>query len=131
MGWYDMFKDALSMAQKADNIDLVRQLLDMQKELQDLQQCNLDLTKENASLREELEKRALMTYDDDNNYYMVKEKDGTLTGRYCPKCWDKERKQSRLAKFNLDLRCNVCGTVVGDKNIEQAKKEADDYNFFV
>ena len=32
MGWYEIFKDVLSMAQKADNVELVRQLLAMQKE---------------------------------------------------------------------------------------------------
>ena len=29
MGFYDAFKDVLNMAQKVDNIDLYRQLLDL------------------------------------------------------------------------------------------------------
>ena len=29
MGLYDAFKDALSVAQKADNVELYRQLLDL------------------------------------------------------------------------------------------------------
>ena len=32
MGAYDVIKDAVSLAQKVDNIDLMRQLLDLQKE---------------------------------------------------------------------------------------------------
>lgn len=37
MGIYDAFKDALNVAQKADNIELYRQLLDLSAQVLDLQ----------------------------------------------------------------------------------------------
>ena len=37
MGFYDAFKDVLNMAQKADNIDLYRQLLDLSAQALEMQ----------------------------------------------------------------------------------------------
>ena len=50
MGFYDAFKDALSMAQKADNVDLYRQLLELCAQALDLQEENARLRNENAEL---------------------------------------------------------------------------------
>ena len=51
MGFYDAFKDALSVAQKADNVELYRQLLDLSAQALDLQEENVRLKSENAELR--------------------------------------------------------------------------------
>jgi hypothetical protein len=37
VGWYEALKDAIAVAQKADNLALMRQLLDAQRELLDMQ----------------------------------------------------------------------------------------------
>lgn len=111
-----MFKDVLSTAQKADNIELIKQLLELQKELQAMQQSNFELTKENAKLKEELELKRQMKYDGEHNYYFAITDPSTKDGPFCPKCWEKDHKQARLSKFRYDLKCNVCGLVVGDKN---------------
>ena len=38
MGFYDAFKDALSVAQKADNVELYRHLLDLSAQALDLKE---------------------------------------------------------------------------------------------
>ena len=44
MGFYDAFKDVLNMAQKADNIDLYRQLLDLSAQALEMQEEIIKLT---------------------------------------------------------------------------------------
>ena len=51
MGFYDAFKDALNVAQKADNVELYRQLLDLSAQALDLQEENARLKQENSELR--------------------------------------------------------------------------------
>lgn len=129
MSWYDAFKDVLSIAQKADNLELYRQLLELQKELQEMQQENFELKKENAQLKEQLDKTTKMVYVRDKNYYIEKADDSTEDGPFCPRCWDKDRNQARLGKFRYDLKCNVCGLVVGDENIRRDQERLKNYEF--
>lgn len=130
MGWYEIFKDVLSMAQKADNVELVRQLLAMQKELQDMQQINFGLTRENMKLKELLSVQNQMQYDSEHNYYLAITDSSQKDGPFCPKCWDKDRKQARLAKFGYDLQCNVCRLVVGNENERHANEKMKSQSFF-
>ena len=93
------------MAQKADNVELVRQLLAMQKNL-GYATDKFWTYKENMKLKELLSVQNQMQYDSEHNYYLaitVQAKRWSI----CPKCWDKDRKQARLAKFGYDLQCNV------------------------
>lgn len=45
MGWYEALKDGIIIAQKADNVPLVNELIEAQKQI-------LDLIAENTSLKE-------------------------------------------------------------------------------
>ena len=54
MSFYDAFKDAISVAQKADNVELYRQLLDLSAQALDLQAEVARLTEENKKLKEEI-----------------------------------------------------------------------------
>lgn len=51
MGFYDAFKDAINLAQKADNIELYRKLLDLNAQALNLQEENMRLRQENAELK--------------------------------------------------------------------------------
>ena len=53
MGIYEGLKDAINIAQKADNIDLYRKLLDLSKEALDLQEENARLRQELSTLKDE------------------------------------------------------------------------------
>ncbi len=49
MGWYEALKDGISVAQKADNLQLVRDLLEAQQQI-------FDLVNENNQLKEEIKR---------------------------------------------------------------------------
>ena len=49
MGWYDAIKDGIAVAQKADNLPLVKDLMDAQQQI-------FDLINENQQLKEEIQK---------------------------------------------------------------------------
>ena len=51
MSFYEAFRDAMNMAQKADNIELYRQLLDLGAQALDLQAEVARLREENAELK--------------------------------------------------------------------------------
>lgn len=46
MGWYEAIKDGISLAQKADNVTLVKDLIDAQKQIMELAHENEELKKE-------------------------------------------------------------------------------------
>lgn len=130
MGWYDMFKDALTMAQKADNIELYRQLLDLLKELQEMQQINFELKKENMQLREQIEKVQNMVYVPDKNFYVQKVSETKEDGPFCSKCWEGEHKQSRLFRWGRsELKCNVCDTII-DLESQDYSRDNEDYESY-
>ena len=88
MGVYEAFKDAISLAQKADNLELYRQLLDLNAQVLDLQVENTKLKEENAELRK---KRNLANE-------IVRHKEPYITLRndvndlcYCSHCWDSQQ----------------------------------------
>lgn len=88
MGLYDAMKDAVSLAQKADNIELYRQLLDLSAQALELQAEVSRLREENA----ELKKRS----DTASKIIRHEEPCITLKGDevvlyYCSHCWDSEQ----------------------------------------
>ena len=50
MGWYEAIKDGIAVAQKVDNIPLVSELIDAQKQILDLIQENQVLKEKNRDL---------------------------------------------------------------------------------
>ena len=62
MSFYEAFKDAINIAQKADNVDLYRQLLDLSAQALDLQAEVLRLKEENAELKKTNEIEADIEY---------------------------------------------------------------------
>lgn len=109
MSLYDGLKDVISIAQKADNVELYRQLLDLSAEALDMQnQINI-LTKENHELKNELSKEKSIQRHIDGNYITLKDDD--LQIKYCATCWGSERKLIQLRKDidkNSHHSCPVC-----------------------
>ena len=109
MGWYEAIKDGISVAQKADNIELVQTLIGAQKEM-------LDLVDENRRLRDRI--RELETPEDisrrlrfDGKRYWL-DRDGKEDGPYCSICFDHDRKLIRLTNGEMVgvFWCGVCTT---------------------
>ena len=112
MDLYEGLKDAVSVAQKADNIDLYKKLLDLSSQALDLQNENARLLSENIELRKA---KAL---DDRVIYHQTKEvddftkefpyitlKNDTEEIRYCAICWGKYK---RLIPLYDELNCIEC-----------------------
>lgn len=88
MGFYDAMKDAINMAQKADNIELYRQLLDLGAQALELQSEVARLREENQKLREKANVESLIVR---HNVPFVTLKDDTDGIVYCSNCWDGKR----------------------------------------
>ena len=95
MGFYDAMKDAVNLAQKADNIELYRQLLDLSAQALDLQEENRRLKEEIADLRKgkDLESK-IIRYK--QTYLTLQDDDKML--KYCAVCWDSERKLIQMGE---------------------------------
>lgn len=114
MGFYDAFKDALNLAQKADNVDLYRQLLDLGAQAQELQV-------ENAKLKDEIQELKRNKINEEKivrhkQPYITLQDDAQLL-KYCGICWDSEHKLIQMresADWNdtyIKLRCHKCGNI--------------------
>ena len=88
MSFYDAFKDAMNMAQKADNIELYRQLLDLGAQALDLQAEVARLREENADLKKQRNMEDSVIRHKEP--YITLDGDNTLC--YCAHCWDSDRR---------------------------------------
>ena len=110
MGLYEGIKDAIGIAQKADNIDLYKQLIDLSSQVLDMQTEIAKLRAENSELKNSkgTEQRLVrheqpyLTLEDDNPKVC-----------YCAVCWGKDEKMIQMDRINWDnvqikLYCSVC-----------------------
>lgn len=122
MSWYEVAKDAISMAQKAGNIPLVQQILDMQREMQDMQQENFDLKKKIAKL-EEADSHEI-EYDEKRSAVYEIMEDGSKQGPYCTRCWEVDKNLVSVHKIEDEITtsyyCPHC-----ENNVTIEVREAD------
>ena len=88
MGFYEAIKDVAKLAQKADNVELYRQLLDLSAQALDLQAENTRLKEENAELkkRKDLANKIIRHKEP----YITLKNDVTDLC-YCSHCWDSQQ----------------------------------------
>lgn len=110
MSLYEMAKDAVSIAQKADNIELIQKLLDIGNEAQILQQKVIDLSKENTKLKEHIQIKDKLKFI--NNTYILQTENEDDFGPYCTTCWDDRSKLIRLHKDGGRYYCPVCKRLI-------------------
>ncbi len=112
MGMIDAIKDAATLVQKADNIDLYRVLLQVQQEALNLVQEKSLLVEENIRLREQVRDlqakagaRASLVRRD-GMYFAEGDRDP-----FCPHCWETEQMQVHLARYQNQpgYFCRKCG----------------------
>jgi hypothetical protein len=109
MGLYEGVKDAIALAQKADNIELYRQLLDLGAQALEMQDEIRILKEENAELKKvnDLESKIIrhdqpyITFSDDEKEIM-----------YCASCWGNNKKTIQLRCNHNDgtFQCPICKT---------------------
>lgn len=126
MGMYDMFKDTISIAQKADNIELVKSIMNLQEEMLKLQEENRNLKDENQKLENIMEEAKKKEFRD-NCYYFDDE------GPFCSKCYDDERKKIRMLTRDNNLGsiyhiCPKCKTEVYAGESDQTVSISDAIN---
>lgn len=100
MSFYDAFKDAISVAQKADNVELYRQLLDLSAQALDLQAEVARLREENHELKKSKDisekiirhEEPVVTIDGDEKRLY-----------YCSHCWDSQQ-------LLIQINCHIDGT---------------------
>lgn len=86
MGLYEAIKDAYNIAQKADNIELIQKMLDVQKLALDMQEKQQQQNKKIVELEKELE-----TLSDLSKYEFADGKNYLIdpaypSRRFCPLC---------------------------------------------
>ena len=107
MAIYEIIKDCISTAQKADNIPLVQSLIEAQKQILDLLNENYNLREENRVLKEnkinldniERHKDAYITLKNDKEKII-----------YCSCCYDRDGKlvQAQVDEENGRYWCHAC-----------------------
>lgn len=107
MGWFEAFKDVLTVAQKADNVDLVRQLLELNNQALEMQEEIRKLKQENVELRKVQDLESRIIRHSENYLTLVAESDNI---RYCPVCWGNERKLIQLTcdDYSGKFICAIC-----------------------
>lgn len=106
MGFYEAMKDAVSLAQKADNIELYRQLLDLSAQALDLQAEVAKLREENAELKKAQNLDADIEYHLDP--YITRKSDKKLI-KYCAACWADKKKLVPVQIWGGgEYRCPLC-----------------------
>lgn len=102
MGVLSEIQEAVKLAQKADNVDLYRRILDLQAEVQELVQEKRNLEDQVAELEEALEfQDSLVPVGD---VYGAKEHGEIVDGPFCTRCWDVNAQAVRLRAANRKER---------------------------
>ena len=100
MGLYEAFKDVISVAQKADNIELYRQLLDLRAQALDMQAEIAKLKEENAELKKKKEIAGRIVRHEEP---CITLKNDDMLLYYCSHCWDSQQ-------LLVQINCHEDGT---------------------
>jgi hypothetical protein len=106
MGLYEGIKDVAKVIQKADNVELYRQLIDLSAQALDMQNEISRLSAENTELKKlrdidsriERHQEPYITLKDDPNQIL-----------FCSHCWDYEQKLIQVKCYNSGkFKCTHC-----------------------
>lgn len=109
MGLYEGIKDAIGIAQKADNIELYRQLLDLGAQALEMQSEIARLTAENEELRKAKDINSRIIRHEQPFITLERENEKI---RYCATCWGKLGMliQLRCSDNTGGFECPECHT---------------------
>ena|ERR1700690_3848837 len=111
MGLYDGLRDAANVLKEANKIEQYKEILEAQKELLDMQKRISDLESENKDLKDKLETKGKLVYQNDT-YVLVE--DDKEDGPFCSRCWDVERRLVRTHPMGNPAfhKCPECNSEV-------------------
>jgi hypothetical protein len=110
MSLYDAAKDALRLAQQADNVELVQKIIDVQAQALDMQEAQQKQNQTIIVLRKEVDKlKEMKKYDfaDGENYLIDTD---NPSRKLCPYC---TRKHNIPVPLN-DFYCRLCKGYFGE-----------------
>lgn len=126
MGLYDVIKDALQIAQKADNIELYKTLLEVQKVALDMQEDIIKLKEKNKELQENLEISKMIQR---HPITIVTLENDEYETPYCSRCWDKDKHLVQvIINDNGTFDCPECdnkGLYSEEKRLDYNRKQAE------
>ncbi len=93
MGIYEGIKDVAKVLQKADNIELYQQLIELSAQALDMQNEIIRLTAENAELKNQKEVGSKILRHSEPIVML----NGEENIMYCAHCWDSEKKLIQVA----------------------------------
>ena len=108
MGILDTAKDVITLVQKADNLELVKQVLALQSDIMKMMDENRVLKDENRTLQERLHTKAALVFR--SNHDWLPKEDGTEDGPFCSACQDSDHKLVRMTEGATKgtRYCKVC-----------------------
>jgi hypothetical protein len=114
VGIVDTAKDVLTLVQKADNIDLVKQVLALQGDILKMMEENRNfkdqvrsLSAEVTALHEKLRIKGKLIHK--QNSYFLQNDDGTEDGPFCSVCQDVDHILVRMHAFGTGMKaCGAC-----------------------
>lgn len=97
MGVIDSIKTIADVIRRIDNIELYRQILDLQAEVMSVVEENVRLKQEVGDLRGKLIVKDRLVVRDD--CYWVPDASSHLDGPFCSTCWDTDQKLVRMLRM--------------------------------
>jgi hypothetical protein len=119
MSILDELKSVVTTIQKIDNIELYRQILDLQQEVLALVAENVELKAQLAAINEQLLRKQNLRFE--YNAYWLGETLETSDGPFCATCWDTKQQLVRMLVANRNpqwSRCQPC-----DSSLKIPRKE--------
>ena len=112
MSFYDALKDVIGIAQKSDNIELYRQLLDLGAQALEMQAEIAALREENSELKRTRDLENEIQYHLDA--YVTKTTD-TIPIKYCAACWVDKKKLVPMQDVGMaNYKCPLCKSHIVD-----------------
>jgi hypothetical protein len=104
-------KQIAEVVKKYNDLELTKQIVDLQSQVFDVQQEKLSLARELADLKAQLDLRQKMHMRGPHNYYYMEGDDEP----FCPACWERDLKAIHLSSAqpfytggSLTRNCRVC-----------------------
>ena len=108
MSLYDAAKDALKLAQKADNAELVQKILDVQSQALEMQEKQFELHKTVDEQRHEIEslkEKKKYAYEEGHSWCIDPSRPDL---RLCPVCLNRDNFENPMQRNGTEGYCGTC-----------------------
>ena len=126
MSFYEAIKNIIAIAQKSDNIELYRQLLDLGSQALEMQAEIASLREENAELKRDKYLEEEIVYHLDA--YVTKSSD-KIPIKYCAACWADKKKLVPMQNTGTNhYVCPLCRNHIVDHETPQHSVDIPEQN---